>query len=315
MFWCESGGRILVKNAWSAAASAGITPGMQVTAVDGVPVEKWLEAKIAERGDLMSFSTDHQAFFAACHWGLARDRGSPMKVELRTVDGKRKRANLTIRRAGTVPSGPAFPPEGLARTGRQSYGKTAQGFGYIHLRDAKSALPAQMDEMLGAIGDVPGLVLDCRANGGGAFDHGSFFGRFVPEGETFEVGSAGPNPYPGNVVVIIDAGVRSAGETLVGMLKESGRAYVIGDSPTAGMSSSKKDLPLPSGLFLLHYSVRSNGRNFNEGRGIEGIGIPPHEVVEYDPRDLAKGVDTMIRRAEELLADFPAKEIRYHPPR
>ena len=39
--------------------------------------------------------------------------------------------------------------------------------------------------------------------------------------------SAGPKPYGGPVVVIIDAGVRSAGETASGMFKEDGRAYEI----------------------------------------------------------------------------------------
>jgi hypothetical protein len=51
----------------------------------------------------------------------------------------------------------------------------------------------------------------------------------------------------------------------------------------------------------VYFSVRSNMGRFNEGRGIEGIGVPPHELVPYSPEDLARGVDTQIRRAEELL--------------
>jgi hypothetical protein len=89
---------------------------------------------------------------------------------------------------------------------------------------------------------------------------------------------------------------------------------MIGESATAGMSSSKKLIPVPSGLFELFVSVRSNKKRFNEGRGIEGIGVPPDEIVEYDARDLAKGVDTLIARAEAILADFPEKEVRYSPP-
>jgi carboxyl-terminal processing protease len=94
------------------------------------------------------------------------------------------------------------------------------------------------------------------------------------------------------------------------MFKEDGRAYAIGDSPTAGMSSSKQTLPVPSGLFCAYFSVFSN-----KGRGIEGIGVPPHELVPYDPKELAAGVDTQIRRAEELLEKgFPDGSVAYVPP-
>ena len=80
------------------------------------------------------------------------------------------------------------------------------------------------------------------------------------------------------------------------------------------MSSSKKTMPLPSGLFELYASVASNMGRFNDGRGIEGIGVPPHEEVAYDPKDLAAGVDTLIRVAEERLGDFPQGKVPYRAP-
>jgi hypothetical protein len=60
-------------------------------------------------------------------------------------------------------------------------------------------------------------------------------------------------------------------------------------------------------------SIASNKARFNGGRGIEGIGVEPHLIVQYEQADLAAGVDTLIRRAEELLADFPGKEVPYDP--
>jgi C-terminal processing protease CtpA/Prc len=116
-------------------------------------------------------------------------------------------------------------------------------------------------------------------------------------------------------VVIVDAGVRSAGETLLGSFKEDGRAWMIGESATAGMSSSKKTLDLPSGMFSIYFSVHSNKARFNGGRGVEGIGVPPNEVVPYEAKDLAAGVDTLVRRADEILAKFPADRVRYKAPR
>jgi C-terminal processing protease CtpA/Prc len=220
-------------------------------------------------------------------------------------------------RVGVVPSGPVFPPKGLTELGRQSYGRTAAGNGYVHLRDVPGDLPDQLDAALSAIGDVPGLVLDVRANGGGGCDHADVFARFLPEGKAFgPYKGAGKRPFAGPMVVILDAGVRSAGETVAGQFKEDGRAYAIGDTPTAGMSSAKETVAVPSGMFAVLFSVASHKGRFNGGRGIEGIGVPPHEVVPYDATDLLAGTDTEIRRAEELLATgFPKGVVRWQPPR
>ena len=59
--------------------------------------------------------------------------------------------------------------------------------------------------------------------------------------------------------------------------------------------------------------MRSNKARFNGGRGIEGIGVVPHEIVEFDPEDLAAGVDTLIKRAAGLLRDFPQARVPYDP--
>jgi len=47
-------------------------------------------------------------------------------------------------------------------------------------------------------------------------------------------------------------------------------------------------------------------RRFHGGKGIEGLGVSPHELLSYDGAELLIGVDTQIRRAEELLqGGFP----------
>lgn len=318
MHWCVSGKRILVKNAWGGAEAAGVKPGMEVVEADDMPARKWLDRRIEELRDTMGFSTPQHAEYFACHWGLAGKEGTPLSLELRTVDGKTKKATLARGDGGIVARGPAFPPENLKTVGRQSYGRTAKGNAYIHLRDVAQDLPAQLDQMLGEIGDAPGLVLDGRANGGGGYDEGAVLGRFAPAGSG-AFGNAfpgmGKRPYAGRIVVIVDAGVRSAGETLLGSFKEDGRGWMIGESSTAGMSSSKETLDLPSGLFSIYFSVHSNKGRFNSGKGVEGIGVAPHEIVSFDAKDLEAGVDTQIRRAEEILARFPADKVPYKPPR
>ena len=61
----------------------------------------------------------------------------------------------------------------------------------------------------------------------------------------------------------------------------------------------------------LRVSVESNKLRFNGGKGIEGIGVIPHEILAYDPKDLSKGVDTLIARAEALLKKFPHNKVLY----
>lgn len=310
-------GKVFVRAAFGPASQQGIQPGMEVVKIDSKPAAAWLKGRIEELRDDHGYSTDHAALYAACHWGLADWEGTRIDFEL--VSSRQTRRVSIVRRGGPnfAPFGPVFPPKDLREVGRQSYGKTAGGMAYLHLRDVPGDLPAQLDTMLGAVaGGAPGLVLDCRANGGGGCDHEAVFGRFLATGAAWrQYRGQGDSPFAGPMVVIVDAGVRSAGETIAGMLKEDGRAYMIGDSPTSGSSSQKARIPAPSGLFVAYISVASNKARFNGGKGIEGIGVSPHETVPYDPAEMLRGVDTQLRRADELLrGGFPKGKVAYSPP-
>ncbi|HEX5053895.1 MAG TPA: S41 family peptidase [Planctomycetota bacterium] len=316
MFLCRVDDRVYVKNAWGPAAGVGIAPGMEVVTIDGVAADTWLQRRTEQIADLISFSTPQQAAFYTCHWGLADVPGTRLEVEF--ADGKtKKKRTITYAKVNQTPSGPAFAPGRLQGSKDVFYGRTEQGFGYVHVRRCKGDLPEQVDEALVALGPVPGLILDFRGNSGGGFDHEALFGRFLPAGTKWQAGvayeSAGPNPYGGPIVVIVDATVRSAGETAAGILLEDGRAYGIGESATAGMASQKTEIELPSKLFSLYVSVSSNKARFQGGKGIEGVGVMPHELVAFDPQDLAAQRDTLILRAEALLAAFPQDKVRYDP--
>ena len=70
MFWCRAKGKFYIKNSWGGAKAAGVLPGMEVVKVNGEPVKNWVAGRQKELSDLMSYSTSHQAFFYATHWGL-----------------------------------------------------------------------------------------------------------------------------------------------------------------------------------------------------------------------------------------------------
>ncbi len=318
-FLCRSGSKVLIKNPDDPDGRDGFRPGSEVVSIDGKPAPAWLEDRKRVLVDRHSFSTDAQAVYFACHWGLGEPVGTKTRFELRDAKGKTSQRTADHRRGGLVPDGPAFPVAGLAGGKDVRWAKTPAGFGYIHIRRCPDDLPARIDEALAAVGDASGLILDFRANGGGGFDHEAFMGRFVPAGTKLSFAKsyvpAGPRQYSGDVVVIIDAGVRSAGETAAGIFKEDGRGYLIGESTTAGMSSQKTEIVLPSGLFTLRVSTGSNMGRFAGGKGIEGLGVAPHELVPYAASDLDRGVDTQVRIAEERLKSFPRDKVPYAPPK
>jgi len=305
------GEKVFVRQSFKDAQAKGIEVGMEVERIDNKSARKWLDEAAARLSDERGYGTDAAAIYAACHAGLADWEGSTITFE---VSKKGRRTKVPITRNGGpnyAPEGPIFLPKDVTALDRNSYGKTPEGYGYIHLRKVPGELPQQLDTMLAAIGDVPGIILDCRANSGGGCDHEAVFGRFLPAGKKWrQYTGAGSNPCTAPMVVIVDAGVFSAGETIAGQFKEDGRAYMIGDSATAGSSSSKETLAVPSGLFGVYYSVFSNKARFNGGKGIEGLGVPPHEITPYVPDDLEKGVDSQIRiAAEKLKAGLPKDKV------
>jgi C-terminal processing protease CtpA/Prc len=317
IFLCRIGEQLYVKNAFGEAAKAGIKPGMELKKVDGKPANDWIKARAAELADVECFSTEQQAFFFTCHQGLAFPKGTRVALTLVDGSGKAVERTLVCDKTSQLPWGPLAVPNDAQGSGDShahevrdvSWWKTKAGFGVIHLRRSKEDLPDQVEAALAALGHVPGLILDFRGDSGGSFDHDAFMGRFVPAGRTLafakKYASAGKVQYGGPVVVVVDATARSAAESGSGIFKEDGRGMLIGESATAGMSSSKETLELPSGLFALYFSVASNKERFNRGEGIEGIGVPPHELVSYTAKDLEAGVDSVLARGEEILAKFP----------
>ncbi|HTF86794.1 MAG TPA: S41 family peptidase, partial [Planctomycetota bacterium] len=245
MFWCRSGKKILLKTVWGTAAADGLSAGFEVVKVNDKPVDAWLDARIKEMRDLQSFSTEQQAFYRATHQGLAMPAGTRLELELKDPGGKeKKKRTITYAKGSAVPFGPAVMPEGLEGGDDVSFKLLDPSVGYIRIRRCKETLPSDIDSAFAKVGSAKGLILDFRANSGGGFDHPDFMGRFVPKGEKLQGGvsyeSRGEHPFGGPIVVIVDAGVVSAGETASGIFKEDGRGYMIGETATAGMSSQKK---------------------------------------------------------------------------
>ncbi|MDB4673536.1 S41 family peptidase [Verrucomicrobiales bacterium] len=300
-----SGGKALVA---SADPTLGIPLGSEVLEIDDLPVVKWLEMKADEWSDKRGYSTRHHALHNAAVFGLGGWEGTTFKIKAALPGGKEITKTVIRDLEGETPRRTDFRTqlgkiEWLDDRRKVGFTKTSSGNGYIRLLKIPGDLPELLDQILVSLKNVPGMVLDMRGNTGGGCDHRAVFSRFIEKGKFWgPVESTGENPFAGPLVVIVDGGTLSAGETVSGQFSEDQRAYMIGTSPTAGMSSSKTTITAPSGLFSAYFSVRSNKQRFNQGRGIEGIGVQPHEIITVRAEDLAAGKDTLVARAEELLS-------------
>jgi Tricorn protease C1 domain len=83
---CPSDKRFLVKRSFSGLGGGTVQPGWEVTKIDGVRIEDWIERRTQERRDLWSFSTDQQALYSTCHWSLEAELGTKIEIEFKTEE-------------------------------------------------------------------------------------------------------------------------------------------------------------------------------------------------------------------------------------
>jgi len=97
---------------------------------------------------------------------------------------------------------------------------------------------------------------------------------------------------------LIDAGTLSAGETLARDVAKVCKARLFGET-TGGASSAKRLWEFPSGVGNVSLPTRS--RWGIDGRAIEFYGIEPDVLVEPNPEEVQKGLNSGILRAEEFI--------------
>ena len=306
-------GTIVLAQLGETAREAGLARGDQVLAVDGLPVERALEALPP---GLASGSTSHgRRYVAALH--LLSTTADTMRVTVLDAQGQERTVEL-VWPADPVPESEAnTTDEPLIRGER-----LASGVGLIRLptfgAGTGHALVAEFDAALDALMDAPGLILDVRGNGGGStmlsdpmagrlmtdpFVYGrEYFRARLPQRGVRPWFSYGVRPrgriYPGPVVVLTDAGTFSTAENFVVALVDSGRAVAVGRQ-TAGASGNPVSFVLPGGG-RARFSTGDFRRK--DGTPIEGIGIAPDIPVTWTVDELRQGLDPDLSAAEAWLA-------------
>ena len=263
-----------------------IPTGTVVTHIDGRDARSFLDErakKVWNSGG--SFSSPQRARLFEYRIPFRGRRGEKHTIVCRI----RKRKKKAVLKSTVEARGWAHTynlPANLVQAGRSfRYAKLARGAGYMYIRRIDASVEPGIARALDAHPDAKGWIVDLRGNSGGGYDK-----ALTDRVKTI----------PPPVAVIIDAGCISAGETFARDLARYAGARLFG-SKTAGASSSKRGWTFPSGIATLTFSARSRWRI--DGKPIEFNGIEPDVEVEADPVEVARGMNSQIRKAEEYLRE------------
>jgi carboxyl-terminal processing protease len=191
---------------------------------------------------------------------------------------------------GTTPPVPAAvdpDPHGIAEIAH-----LAGGIGYLRISefdDVNLAAPV-LGHAMALIGGSKGVILDVRGNPGGDGDTMDLVSRsFLPPGapitlQTYDRTGARVEAAPHDpswprfdpavkVVVLVDRGSASAAEALAFVLREEGRAVIVGRRSLGAAHIVHDAAVLPGGFSLSIPEFRFQGRK--SGQDWEGQGVAP----------------------------------------
>jgi C-terminal peptidase prc len=244
----------------SDAAQKGISPGDRLLTVDGVDVGALTYFELLQR--------------------LSGLNGTDIRLRVEPVRGGPAREVAVTR---------LLVPEDDLRRGM--VGSVL----YVGVPAFKSGAASSVRHAIGA-GVFSGVILDLRHNNGGLLSEGiALVDLFLRDGAIGGVRSGPGRPTDDFVahrddfdsslplVVLIDGQSASASEFTAMVLKERGRALVLG-APTAGKGSVQRQIPLPDGGLLkvtAGFYVGPTGRRLDEG------GVRPHRFLAPSPRRTA----------------------------
>lgn len=259
--------------------------GTIVTQIDDTDARQYLEAKSDmawQKGGF--FSSPQRARLFEYRIAFRGEQGEKHTLTYEDENGMEKAVSVENNIiASGWPHTYNLPPA-LKRVGRSFlYTKLYDNVGYMYLRRVDDSIPTGIDEASKTYPDVDGWIVDLRGNGGGGYD-AALIDRIERLTQL--------------VVVIIDAGCASAGETLARDFRRCANAFIIG-TKTAGSSSSKSSWTFPSGIATLTIPVRSRWRS--DGQPIEFNGIDPDLVVNAVPEELKSGKNSAILRAHQYI--------------
>ena len=186
-----------------------------------------------------------------------------------------------------------------------------------------------MDQVLAAfetVKDAPMLIWDARSNFGGITTVGLAIAGGMPSSQPlslsycqsrlpntsppafsatkyaeYEVVPGGPFAFAGKVAILIDELDYSAADYFPLAVQSATDALVVG-TPTAGAYGGSGPLETLAASPTTYFTIDASKCVLaSTDEPLEGTSVEPDLLVEYEPEDLANGVDTVMEAAAEAL--------------
>lgn len=186
--------------------------------------------------------------------------------------------------------------------------------GYLYISNFTNSTPAQFEEQLAQLQEqgMKALMLDLRGNPGGTVEsvteiaeylipEGLVFYMQYPDGSRKDYSVDGSNYIELPITVLVNNNSASASEILSSAIQESGAGKVIG-TQTYGKGVVQTMYPLRDKtavkLTVSEYFTRN-------GNSINGVGVTPDLVVEYDEDSYneEKNLDNQMEEALRVLQE------------
>jgi len=290
----------------SPADKAGLQPGFVITSVDG-----WTLSDIAAYSLHTPPDNERNRRGDAIQGIRARLYGETGKeVVIEYLDAKDRSQHATLqyapRRDSSCAQLDSLLPPACAEI---EVKRLDNGAGYLRF---SGFLEAALDGVLQAIDDLhdaPALIIDLRGNPGGQFPvRKAIASQLVGEPKLFmryqhrdgleeAYLDRVPDPYKGQVVLLVDELSASSSEEFAGSLQALGRATIVG-SQTPGRCLTANFAPLPNDALLLYPYGQSQTP---DGRVLENNGVIPDIQVALDREQLLQGIDAQLEAAITYL--------------
>jgi C-terminal processing protease CtpA/Prc len=295
-----------------------IRPGMELTAVNGVPVEQILKNEIYR---FTFASTIQDRNVKAFRRLLQGESGSTLSATFKDMDGElytvALECNLSSNRKAAPWTRQPYPFR---------YRELQDGLAYVALntfgtKRVVSAFDAKFDDIL----ERRALIIDIRNNTGGSTTHGyNIIARLIEracdktsvwrtreykpvfkawgreqewhEGDHGTIEPRGEVPYLKPLVVLIGPKTYSAAEDFLVPLKASGRATLIGEA-TGGSTGQ----PLTIDVLGTRVRICVKWDRYPDGTEFVGKGIQPDILVPITRDDIKENRDPVLEKAIEFL--------------
>ena len=302
----------------SEAARAGVQIGLEIMAVDGLPVKEKMERL---RPYLHVCSSERAFRRGACRCLLAGERGTTVTLRLRSPDGRTATVALK-RNFGFGSRAVRTCPFELTRQRFVHFGRHPSGLGYIWIEslNGREEIAHEFDRAMDELRTSPGLILDIRDNPGGfGTAQPRIVGRFIKDRTLVAIsyiksgpghkdlqrhesyfGPSGEWQYAGPVALLVNDVTGSAADLFACYMRSTGRVVTLGTTTHGNLSGVAAHAVLPCGLIVRI----SNGYICDaKGRPIEGNGNEPDVAVSPTISDFLKGKDPVLDKAVAVLSE------------